>query len=154
MNPLAVAVALHVAGVVWWIGGVAMVTTVVLPLLRRADLPPARREALFDAVERRFSVQARIAVAVVGVSGLYLMQAIDAWAWMGQPAGWWLWAMIGVWCLFAVVLFVAEPILERRASPRPDADTRLARLHRRHLWVLAASIVTVLGAAMGAHGGW
>jgi hypothetical protein len=35
MDDLAVARALHVAAIVIWIGGVAMVTTVLLPAIRR-----------------------------------------------------------------------------------------------------------------------
>jgi putative copper export protein len=38
MDDVIIARALHVLGVVIWIGGVAMVTMVVLPALRRGDL--------------------------------------------------------------------------------------------------------------------
>jgi uncharacterized membrane protein len=58
MDDIAIARALHVLAVVIWIGGVAMVTTVVLPLIRRTDAPAARL-ALFKAVERRFIPDAR-----------------------------------------------------------------------------------------------
>jgi uncharacterized membrane protein len=46
--------ALHVFGVVLWIGGVAFVTTVLLPAVRRLKAP-AERVAFFEAVERRFA---------------------------------------------------------------------------------------------------
>jgi uncharacterized membrane protein len=36
LNDLAIARAIHVLAVVVWIGGVAMVTTVILPIVRRA----------------------------------------------------------------------------------------------------------------------
>jgi len=42
MDDLAVARALHVLAVVIWIGGVAMVTMVVLPSVRCGDLGPNR----------------------------------------------------------------------------------------------------------------
>ena len=46
---------LHVMGVVLWIGGVAFVTTVVIPMLRR--LPSGEeRLRLFEAIEGRFSI--------------------------------------------------------------------------------------------------
>jgi hypothetical protein len=56
------AIAIRVLSVVLWIGGVAMVTTVILPAVRRLK---SRSEglALFDAIERRFAWQARATAA-------------------------------------------------------------------------------------------
>ena len=42
MNEFALARVLHVLGVVLWIGGVAMVTTVLLPSVRRMKTPEER----------------------------------------------------------------------------------------------------------------
>ena len=72
MHDVAVARALHVLAVVIWIGGVTMVTTVVLPAVRRGDLG-ADRLAAFQAIERRFVWQVRTAVIVVGASGFYMV---------------------------------------------------------------------------------
>ena len=49
MDDVAVARALHVLAVVIWIGGVAMVTTVVLPAVRGGELG-ADRLAAFQAI--------------------------------------------------------------------------------------------------------
>jgi hypothetical protein len=64
-------------------------------------------------------------------------------------------AMIAVWLLFTVVLFVAEPLflhrwLLARAKAKPQATFRLLEwLH----WVwLILSLVTVAGAVAGTHG--
>jgi len=64
-------------------------------------------------------------------------------------------AMIAVWLLFTVVLFVAEPLLLHRwllaqAKVKPEATFRfLEWLH----WVwLILSLVTVAGAVAGTHG--
>ena len=65
MDDIAIARAIHVLAIVIWIGGVAMVTTVVLPLIRRTGAPAARL-ALFEAVERRFIWQARGATLARG----------------------------------------------------------------------------------------
>ena len=55
---LALARVIHVVGIVLWIGGVAFVTTILIPALRR--LPSGEeRLRLFEALEGRFSVQAR-----------------------------------------------------------------------------------------------
>jgi uncharacterized membrane protein len=64
MDDIAIARAIHVLAIVIWIGGVAMVTTVVLPLIRRTGAPAARL-ALFEAVERRFIWQAHGATLLV-----------------------------------------------------------------------------------------
>lgn len=52
--------AIHVLAVVLWIGGVAMVTTVLLPVVRRFK-SSNERIAFFATIERRFSWQARAA---------------------------------------------------------------------------------------------
>jgi uncharacterized membrane protein len=57
-NDIAAAPAIHVFAVVVWIGGVAMVTTVILPIVRRGE---KERLALLEAVEGRFIWQARAA---------------------------------------------------------------------------------------------
>src|SRR6185503_14048676 len=58
MEMLIAARVLHVMGVVLWIGGVALVTTVLLPATRRMA-SPAQRVAFFESIERRFAWQAR-----------------------------------------------------------------------------------------------
>ena len=69
---------IHVLGVVWWIGGVAMVTTVLLPATRQLE-ESERRLELFERIEHRFARQARWATLLTGLSGLYLAYVLDAW---------------------------------------------------------------------------
>jgi uncharacterized membrane protein len=68
---------LHVLAVVLWIGGVAMVTTVLLPASRRMKSPEERLE-FFERIEAGFARQARWTTAIAGASGLYLVYALDA----------------------------------------------------------------------------
>lgn len=153
MDDIAIARALHVLGVVVWIGGVSLITTVVLPLVRRT--PPAEGLALFQAVERRFVWQARTAVVIVGASGFYMAWKLDLWDRFRQPGFWWMHAMVLVWLLFAAVLFVAEPLgAERRLRERERAvpDAGFAALHRVHWVLLGLSAVAVLGAVLGSYG--
>ena len=49
MDDVVIARALHVLAVVIWIGGVAMLTMVVLPAVRRGDIGPNRLQA-FEAI--------------------------------------------------------------------------------------------------------
>jgi uncharacterized membrane protein len=67
----------HVLAVVVWIGGVWFVTTIVLPAMRKKPSWEWFQE--FDAVERRFAPQARIAVLLVLVSGLYMLYQYNLW---------------------------------------------------------------------------
>ena len=155
MNDVNLARALHVLAVVIWIGGVSMATTIVLPAVRRGDLGADRLKA-FRAVEHRFVWQARIAILVVGLSGFYMIVRQDLWDRFGSPAFWWMHAMAGVWVLFALILFVAEPLvlhrsLQRWASTQPDRA--LAWLQKAHYLLLALAVVTILGAVAGSWGG-
>jgi uncharacterized membrane protein len=70
-----VARAIHVLAVVVWIGGVWLVTTVLLPEMKQR--PPQEWIGEFDAIERRFAPQARIAVLLVLLSGFYMLYAYD-----------------------------------------------------------------------------
>ncbi len=152
MDDIIVARALHVLAVVVWIGGVSMATTVALPAIRRGDLGQNPLKA-FEAIERRFIWQARTSVIIVGLSGLYMTWKLDLWD--RFPSFWWMDAMVGLWLLFAIVLFIGEPFILRRhfhrlATERPE--TAFARLHRAHWILLGLSLVTVFGAVAGSHG--
>ncbi|WP_197461631.1 hypothetical protein, partial [Acetobacter malorum] len=107
MNELAIARALHVIGVVIWIGGVSMATTAALPALR-CGVFGADRLAAFQAFERRFVWQARGAVVLVGLSGLVMVMKMDLWARFAESGFWWMHAMVGLWLVFAIVPLIAS----------------------------------------------
>ncbi len=154
MNGLVIARALHVLAIVVWIGGVAMVTTIVLPALRRGELGPDRLAA-FHAIERRFARQARGATLLAGASGLYLLMRLGLWRRLGTASFWWLHAMIGLWLVFSLLLFVAEPaVLHRRFQAWAEADPRaaFAWIQRAHWVLLAAGLLTIAGAVAGSQG--
>lgn len=154
MNELAIARALHVVAVVLWIGGVAFVTTVLLPAVRRFRAPEERL-AFFDAIERRFARQARVTTALAGLTGLYMLIRLDLWDRFLSMSYWWMHAMVAVWAVFTAMLFVAEPlVLHRRLHARAmsDPEGTFILVERLHLFLLALSLVTVLGAVAGSHG--
>ena len=72
------ALALHVVGVVVWIGGLSIVTTALLPAIRRGELGGNWLVA-FQAIERRFVWQARTAILLVGGTGVYMIEEADLW---------------------------------------------------------------------------
>jgi len=154
MEAWAVARALHVLGVIFWIGGVAMVTTVLLPAVR--DFSDARdRLAFFDRVERRFASQSRYSTLLVGATGFYMVHALGLWDRFREPSYWWMHGMVLVWAIFTLMLFVLEPLFLHRwlqdRARRDDAGTfrLVVRLHR---VLLALSVITAAGAVAGAHG--
>lgn len=154
MDDIAIARAIHVLAVVFWIGGVAMVTTVLLPAVRRFKVAE-ERVAFFDAVERRFARQARLTTALAGLSGFYMLYRLDLWDRFRAGEYWWMHAMVFTWLLFTAMLFVLEPLflhrwLARRATIAPAST--FALIHRLHWFLLVLSVVTILGAVAGSHG--
>lgn len=150
---LIVARAVHVVAIVHWIGGLLFVTFVILPSLLETEA--LQRLALFDALERRFAKQARASVVLVGLSGFYMLHWYELWGRIADPRFWWLGAMIGLWTIFTIMLFIAEPLFlhawfDTRARRDPDGAFRVALRGHRVLSVLA--VVTVLGSVGGAHG--
>jgi len=154
MTELTLARVIHVLGVVLWIGGVAFVTTVLLPATRRLKTPQERIE-FFETVERGFAIQARITTLVTGLSGLYLVYKLNLWHRFLHPEYWWMHAMVLVWVLFTLMLFVLEPLfLHRRLIERGrrDPHAAFALVMRMHWALLLLSLVTVAGAVAGSHG--
>jgi uncharacterized membrane protein len=154
MDGLSLARVLHVLAVVVWIGGLSIVTTALLPAIRRGELG-GNWLAAFQAIERRFVWQARIAILLVGGTGLYMIEAADLWFRFSSPAYWWMDAMVGLWVLFAVGLFLVEPLfldrcLHALAIRRPAAT--FAWLARVHWLLLTLSLVTIIGAVAGSNG--
>lgn len=156
-NDLGIARALHVLAVVLWIGGVAFVTTTLLPACR-ARSQAEDRIALFESLEHRFALQARITTLLAGLSGFWLAHRLGAWARFAEPGQWWwMHAMVAIWTLFAVMLFVLEPLVLHRwfaEQARREPARTFARIERMHRILLAASLATVAGAVAGSHGGW
>lgn len=154
MDDLALARSLHVVAVVLWIGGVGFVTTVLLPAIRRLKAPE-ERVAFFDAIERRFAWQARATTLITGLSGFYMSWRFDLWSRFDSLHFWWMHAMVAVWLLFTLMLFVAEPLFLHRwfqaQAERRPAET-FALIERLHRFLLTISLLTVLGAVAGSHG--
>jgi uncharacterized membrane protein len=154
MDDLSIARALHVVAVVHWIGGVSMVTLVLLPGLLRA-VPAAERLKLFELIEGRFAFQARISTLVAGASGFWMTYRLSAWDRFGEARFWWMHAMVAIWAIFTIILFVAEPLFlhrwfHERATRDPEGSFRLVL--RLHVVLLSVTLVTVAAGVLGAHG--
>jgi hypothetical protein len=79
----------------------------------------------------------------------------DLWSRFSEPTYWWMAAMIAIWAIFSLMLFVLEPlVIHRRMQNSADPAADFARMERMHRILLAASLVTFGGAVGGSHGLW
>jgi uncharacterized membrane protein len=144
----------HVLGVVLWIGGVAFVTTVLIPALKKITDSHNRLE-LFEKLEGKFSLQAKIVTLVTGLSGLYMLNVLHAWERYLHVQFWWMHLMTLIWLIFTVILFVAEPLFLHRwfhEQATANGDKAFRLLHLMHIILLALSLLAIFGAMAGAHG--
>jgi len=152
MDDMTIARALHVLAIVPWIGGVAFVTLVIMPMLIRDEAPEARL-ARFQQIENGFAWQAQLWVLLAGASGLWMVWRTDMWSRFTDPGFWWMHLMVAVWLIFAVMLYVLEPLhLHKKlaASTTPAKD--FAAMVRVHRILLTLSLIAVIGAVGGSHG--
>lgn len=150
MDDIAIARILHFLSVVLWIGGVAMVTTVLIPAARRArDTEAAAR--FLGKIESGFARQARITTLLTGASGFYLLHRLDDWGRLTRFADWWVHGMILVWLVFTLLLFVIEPRAHRNERHSGPLRADLKRAQRLHWMLLAVSLLAIAGAVVGAH---
>lgn len=143
--------AAHVIGVLWWAGGVVMMTATILPALRRSGLRDSERAAVFRQIRRRFALQARVAMLLVGASGAYLLTHLGGFARLRPALGWWIDLMLVSWALFAFLLFALEPLAIVQRSGmlrRPAAFLTL------HAVLSALLLATAACGVIGSHGGF
>jgi len=156
IDDLALARAIHVLALVHWVGGLSVVTTIVLPHARR--LPNATDSvAAFEAFERRFAFQVRISILLVGLSGLYMLAKLDAWDRFQYASFWWLDLMVAVWMLFALMVYVLEPLVLHRHFHEfalHDRKRAFAAATAFHAVALLISAFAIAAGVFGAHGGF
>jgi uncharacterized membrane protein len=154
IDDIELARALHVLFVVHWIGGVGFVTLVALPLAR-ASADASQGWALFERMENRFASQVRWSIPFAGLTGFWMAWRLDLWPRFADPAYWWMDAMVLLWALFMLAVFVVEPFAHRRLAKAAERDPAglIRRLFRVHCVLLAAAAVTIVGAVAGSRGG-
>jgi uncharacterized membrane protein len=155
IDDLALARAIHVLALVHWIGGVAVVTTIVLPSARAmADAKEA--VAAFKEFEQRFASQARVSILLVGLSGAYMLTRIGAWNSLQRASFWWLHLMIAVWILFALMVYVLEPLVLDRLFYElalRTKDRTFSVATGLHIIALTLAALALGAGVVGAHGG-
>jgi uncharacterized membrane protein len=154
MDSFITARVVHVLSIIFWIGGVAMVTTVLLPAVRQFKSKD-EQVAFFEQVESRFARQSRFTTLSAGLSGFYLVHFLNAWERFGNLDYWWMTMMVIVWVVFTLMLFIVEPLflhklLVKKAQAQPEKV--FSMIQRMHWFLLLISIVTAGGAVAGSHG--
>jgi uncharacterized membrane protein len=145
---------LHVIAVILWIGGVAMVTTVLIPAIKKMKSKEEQIKT-FEQMEGRFAFQAKIMTILTGGTGFYMLYELDAWSRYLDYRFWWIHAMTIVWIVFTIILFVLEPyvihrVFKRYADKDPEKAFRI--MHRMHWVLLMLSLITIAGGVAGSHG--
>ncbi len=141
---------LHVIAIVVWIGGVAFVTTVLIPAIRKTQSPEDRLQ-IFEILESRFSFQAKLTTLVAGLSGFYMLHTMNGW----HSMSWWINLMIIVWAIFTVVLFVLEPMFLHKwfiKQAKINNERSFLVLQLMHVVLLTVSLLAVSAGIAGAHG--
>jgi uncharacterized membrane protein len=154
METFTLARVIHVIAVVLWIGGVAMVTTVIIPAVKKLKSKEDQIKT-FEEIEGRFAIQAKITTLLTGITGFYMLYVLDGWDRYFDYRFWWVHAMTLVWILFSLILYVLEPLVlhklfKQYADKNPEKT--FAFMHRAHWILLILSLLTTAGAVAGSHG--
>lgn len=145
---------IHVLAVILWIGGVAMVTTVIIPAVKRMKSKEEQIKT-FEIIEGRFALQAKITTLITGLSGFYMLYLLNAWDRYLELKYWWIHAMTLVWIIFTLVLFVFEPLVLHRLFKKytqQNPEKPFNFIHKAHWVLLILALITTIGAVAGSHG--
>jgi uncharacterized membrane protein len=144
----------HVLGVVVWIGGVAFVTMIVFPMIMRMG-DSFEKVLFFQGIEHRFAGIAKGSVAVVGLTGVWLLYLTGQWRILFSMAGIGLTLMVLVWAFYLFVLLFEGKIFRMIFGGRTGQDPEkiFSLLSRFHWVVLGLSLVTVGVGVWAGHGG-
>jgi len=149
----------HLLAVILWIGGLAFVTAIVLPMAIKT--PDALQKVLtFQRVEHRFAPLAKWFNIITGISGFVMVWLMGWHELYFTKAGLALTFMTAVWVFWFVMLVGLEPIIIRkmlekmaRESEKMDIDGIFRKVKTLHWLMVAISLAAVAAGAFFAHGG-
>jgi len=146
--------AVHVLGVVVWIGGVAFVTMIVFPMITRME-NSLEKVLFFQGMEHRFARIAKSSVVVVGLTGGWLLYVTGEWHILFSIAGMGPTLMLIVWTFYLFVLLFEGKIFKMifGGKAQQDTDKVFSLLSRFHWVVLGLSLLTVGVGVWTGHGG-
>lgn len=154
MEYLTLARVVHIIAVILWIGGVSMVTTVLIPAIKKMKSKEEQIKT-FETIEGKFAIQAKVTTFLTGLSGFYMLYELNAWNRYFNYRFWWIHAMTLVWVIFTLILFVLEPFILHRVFKKyadKNPEKTFGIMHRLHWVLLIISLITTAGAVAGSHG--
>ncbi len=151
---LPVLLALHVLGVVVWIGGVAFVTTIVFPMILRME-NSIEKVIFFQGLEHRFARTAKFSVTLVGLTGAWLLRETGEWNLLFTLPGIGPTLMIVVWTFYVLVLAFEGRLFKLifRGGAQQDTSKVFIRLSFFHWVVLGLSLLAIGVGVWAGHGG-
>lgn len=153
MDYFSIAKAIHILSVVLWIGGVSFVTFILIPSIQKLD-DIENQYLFFEKIEHRFAWQSRFTTLLTGISGFYLLYDLEAWDRFTQIEYWWMHAMVLVWIIFTLMLFVIEPLFLHdyfKEQSKKNPKSLMKRVYRLHILLITISLITIFGAMIATH---
>jgi len=141
---LTILLIIHVICVIVWIGGVAFVTIVIFPMMYQTE-GSLEKALLFQRVEHRFAGTVKWLIAVVGVTGFWILSAKYGFAILAGRRGIGIDIMLFVWALYTAVLLSERRIFGRIfADPeKTDMNKALKLINVMHWFLLTISFSAV-----------
>ncbi len=146
--------AIHVLGVVLWIGGVAFVTMIVFPMIIRMD-NSMEKVLFFQGVEHRFAKIAKICVVIVGITGFWLLKITGEWGLLFSYNGIGPTLMLIIWCFYSIILILERILFKVIFSGKAQHDSAkiFLRMGIFHWVVLGLSLFVIGIGVLAGHGG-
>jgi uncharacterized membrane protein len=150
---LTILLIIHVICVILWIGGVAFVTTVIFPMMYRTE-GSLEKALLFQGVEHRFARMVKWLIALVGITGFWLLSARYGFAVLSTGHGFGIVLMIAAWTIYTIMLLSEKKVFGRIfADPsKIDMDKALKMINAMHWALLVISFSAVAGGIWFGHG--
>lgn len=151
---LPLVLAIHVLGVVIWIGGVAFVTLIVFPMIIRME-GSLEKMVFFQGIEHRFAKIAKLSVFIVGLTGAWLLHLTDEWDILFEFSGIGPTLMLIVWTFYVLILFLEGRLFKLifRGKAQPDTSKVFSILTVFHWVVLSLSLLAIGVGVWSGHGG-
>jgi uncharacterized membrane protein len=148
---------IHVLTVILWIGGLAFITVLILPMV--VKMPDALQKVLlFQRIEHKFAPLARVYAAITGISGFVMFYIMNLQSSLFSLTSLPLLFMITVWIFWVVMLFGLEPIIIKKmldkmagSGEKMEIEIVFLRMNRLHWLLLFLSLAASAAGAIFSH---
>ncbi|TAN59569.1 hypothetical protein EPN18_10275 [bacterium] len=149
---------IHLLTVILWIGGLAFVTIIILPMAIKT--PDALQKVLmFQRVEHRFAKLARAFNLITGISGIIMLYVTGWYSALFTSGGIPLTVMTMIWVFWFIMLFGLEPLVIKKmlegmakGGAKMDIDAIFIKLNRMHYLMVFISLLASVMGVLVAHG--